>query len=46
MIKKIGKKLVEEEKLEIGSSDPIKIYVEDSMQLLIHNHIDKERGKV
>jgi hypothetical protein len=46
MRERTDKKLIEEKKLGIESRDPIKFYVEDSMQLLIHKHVDKQRGEI
>ena len=46
MIKKKNKKSMEEKDMGIENGDPIKIYIEDSMQLLIHKHLDKQRGEI
>ena len=46
MIETKNKELKDEKKLSIEKSDPIKNYVEDSMQILIHKNVDKEKGEI
>lgn len=48
MMKIIKKELenTKEKKFRMVSRDPIKNYIEDSMRLLIHKDLGKQRGKI
>jgi len=46
MIERKNEKLMEEKKVSLKNGDPINVYVEDSMQLIIHKNVEKQRGEI